>query len=121
MHSQLLSHILPSFLLFLSSLEITAALHASEAGLIDWHKPLIGIPLSSSSPQFVVAPTSDPLTSPGVGLVDGIIRDVGLGNDKQEVAEGGKVERKLVITASEAGVLSALDTQTGEIGEYFVF
>lgn len=64
------------------------ALHESDAGKVDWHKPLIGIPRTES---LAVAPKF------------------------QLVA--GKNKRSVVITVSKSNVLAAINAPDGEIGE----
>ena len=75
--------------ILLTFLTRTNALHASEAGVVDWHKSFAGVPLidsMSTSPKFHRIYSADSST------------------------------RSLVYTATSANVLAALDTLSGEIG-----
>ncbi|KZT08987.1 DUF1620-domain-containing protein [Laetiporus sulphureus 93-53] len=70
------------------------ALHASEAGVVDWHKPLIGIPLTSApsaAPSFFRLEKSDRTT------------------------------HSLIITATASNVLAALDPLDGSIAWRYKF
>jgi hypothetical protein len=88
---------LPSLLLgLLPALFITAptnALHESEVGVVDWHKSLIGVPLSGSLS-----------TAPVFHRVD-----------------TGRETKSVVITATDSNVLAALDPVNGSVGMYHVF
>lgn len=67
------------------------ALHSSEAGVVDWHKPLVGVPLIgalSTSPAFH-----------RINEVDGRTHSV-------------------VLTATSSNVLAALDPVNGTVGVY---
>jgi hypothetical protein len=89
---------LPLFSLLLSSTK-TVALHASEAGVVDWHKPQIGVPLifsQSLSPTFHRV-TQKHTNEYGIALND--------------------TTQSVILTATSANVLAALDPVKGEIGE----
>ena len=67
----------------------TNALHAADAGVVDWHKPLIGLPLihsTSTSPIFHRTGNKDGPT------------------------------QSLVLTATERNVLGALHPDNGTLG-----
>lgn len=73
-------------------LPFAAALHASEAGVVDWHKAQIGVPLTHShslSPAF---------------------HRFGTGTAK-------KSTKSVVLTVTSANVLAALDPVNGDLGE----
>lgn len=65
------------------------ALHESEAGVVDWHKKLIGIPLAASLS-----------TAPVFHRVGGL----------------NESTRSIVLTATESNVLAALDPVNGSVG-----
>ncbi|KZT68592.1 DUF1620-domain-containing protein [Daedalea quercina L-15889] len=70
----------------------TWAIHASDAGIVDWHQPLVGVPLfgaSSTAPKF------------------------------QRVGEAKS--RSLLFTATSGNVLAALDPATGAIAWRYIF
>lgn len=74
------------------------ALHESEAGVVDWHKPFIGVPYIHShslAPSF----------------------------HRFSAGAGKKATQSVVLTATGANVLAALDAVSGEIGvsRYFNF
>lgn len=73
--------------IFVSS---TYSLHASDAGVIDWHKPLIGIPL--------VHATSTAPTFHRTGREDG-------------------PTQSLILSATESNVLGALYPENGTLGK----
>jgi hypothetical protein len=80
--------------LFLAALCFTTswALHAEEAGVVDWHQRLIGVPLSefaSLAPRF---------------------HSWSLG--------GSEGDESLIVTATEANALAALHPQNGSVGEF---
>ena len=66
------------------------ALHASEAGVVDWHKPLAGIPLLQS-----------PATAPTF--------------HRREYENGAT--RSIILTATQSNVLAALNPANGSLGE----
>ncbi|KAH9929331.1 uncharacterized protein B0H18DRAFT_996604 [Fomitopsis serialis] len=72
----------------------TWATQASEVGVVDWHKPLVGIPLfgaHSTAPRF------------------------------QRVGELGAKSRTLLFTATSGNILAALDPADGVIAWRYVF
>lgn len=69
----------------------TYALHESEAGIVDWHKSLIGVPLTGS-----------PLTAPSIHRVKGV---------------HGWTE-SLVISATGSNALGALGATNGTVGKW---
>ena len=77
-------------LAFLSLLPGILALHASEAGVVDWHKPLIGVPLTHSQS---LAPTFHRFSA----------------------GAGRKATKSVVISATSQNVLAALDAVEGNI------
>ena len=83
---------LPSILLgCLTALSITLpanALHESEVGIVDWHKSLIGVPLSGSLS-----------TAPAFHRV-----------------KVGQETKSVIITATSSNVLAALDPVNGSVG-----
>jgi hypothetical protein len=79
----------------LSLLPTTLALHQSEVGIIDWHKPLIGVPLIGS---LATAP---------------VFHRVNAGNGNGSKGEGTK---SVVISATGSGVLAAVDPVDGSLG-----
>ena len=86
---------------FLSNALGVVALHASEAGVIDWHKPQIGVPLIFSQS---LAPTFHRVTQKhsneyGIALND--------------------TTQSVILTATSANVLAALDPVKGGIGEFY--
>jgi ER membrane protein complex subunit 1 len=68
------------------------ALHESEVGIVDWHKSLIGVPLSGSTS-----------TAPVFHRVD-----------------TGRETKSVVITATSSNVLAALDPVNGSVGMYIL-
>lgn len=72
-------------------LSTTHALHESEAGIVDWHKSLIGVPLTGS---LATAPSFHRVTK-----------------------EDGWTT-SLIISATSSNVLGALDAGDGAVGEY---
>ena len=68
------------------------ALHESEVGIVDWHKSLIGVPLSGSTS-----------TAPVFHRVD-----------------IGRETKSVVITATSSNVLAALDPVNGSVGMYIL-
>lgn len=81
----------PGRILLLAALSIIPAwaLHQSEAGVVDWHKKLIGIPLSASLS-----------TAPVFHRVGGV----------------NESTRSIVLTATQSNVLAALDPIDGSVG-----
>lgn len=76
----------------LSLTSSTLALHASEAGVIDWHKQFIGVPSPGSvAPVFHHFNTTE--------------------------ASASEISRSLILTGTASNVLAALDPVTGEVGE----
>jgi ER membrane protein complex subunit 1 len=79
------------FWLLLGLLPFTFALHASEAGVVDWHKPLMGLPIThsdSSEPSF----------------------------HRFKSKNGtNKITKSVVLSATNANVLAALDAANGDI------
>lgn len=71
--------------------QFSHALHASEAGVVDWHKPLAGVPLTHS---HSLSPTFHRFSS---------------GVQK-------KSTQSLVLTATHSNVLAALDAVSGNLG-----
>lgn len=74
----------------LSLLSTTYALYESEAGIVDWHKSLIGVPLTGSlgtAPSFHRATKDDGWTT------------------------------SLIISATSSNVLGALNAEDGAVGE----
>lgn len=82
-----LLHLVLISALYISS---TWALHESEVGVVDWHKRLIGVPLSGSSP-----------TAPTFHRV---------GNSKST--------KSVVLTATGSNVLTALNPVNGSVGVF---
>ncbi len=78
-------------LALLASLGLVAAIHESDAGVIDWHKRLIGVPL-----------TSTPSTAP-------VFHRVGQKNTKS-----------VILAVTEQNVLAALNPVDGSLGACFV-
>jgi len=72
----------------------TAAIHESEAGIIDWHKPLVGVPLIDS-------PNTAPLF--------------------HRVSVGQGVTKSVVVTATGSNVLAAIDPVDGSVGAFLFF
>ena len=94
--------ILPLFYL-LSTSTPSFALHASEAGVIDWHKTQIGVPLifsQSLSPTFHRV-TQKNANEYGVALND--------------------TTQSVVLTATSANVLAALEPLKGDVGTLLSF
>ncbi|KAI0772317.1 DUF1620-domain-containing protein [Trametes elegans] len=80
--------------LFLCWAVCTYALHASEAGVIDWHKPLAGVPLthsSSTAPKF----------------------------HRRELS-GGSTRSNILVT-TESNVLAALNPANGSLEWRYIF
>lgn len=67
------------------------ALHLSEAGVVDWHKPFVGVPLVSS---LSTAPTF------------------------HRLAKSGAATQSVILTATSSNVLAALNPVDGSIGMY---
>lgn len=67
------------------------ALHASEAGVLDWHKPQVGVPLVHS-----------PSTAPTF--------------HRRQYESGAT--RSIVLSATQSNVLAALHPNNGSLGEY---
>ena len=91
---------LPLYLLLFSN--PAYSLHASEAGVIDWHKQLVGVPLVISQS---LAPTFHRVTQKrkneyGIALND--------------------TTQSVVLTATSSNVLAALEPVTGQVGESVV-
>lgn len=68
---------------------VSNALHASEAGVVDWHKPFVGVPLTDS---LHTSPVFHRIFSP-----DG-------------------TTHSLLYTATSSNTLAAIDPLTGDIG-----
>ena len=75
----------------LTFVQPTRALHESDAGVIDWHKPLIGLPNSLASGTL---PTFHRVR-----------------NDKT------KTTNSVILVGTKSNVVSGLDTITGELSE----
>ncbi|THH04236.1 hypothetical protein EW145_g5667 [Phellinidium pouzarii] len=74
---------------------VTLALHASEAGIVDWHKPLVGVPVTHShslSPSFHRFSTGS-----------------------------SKSTQSVIVTATSSNVLAALDPVLGDIAWRYIF
>ena len=71
------------------------ALHASEAGAIDWHKPLVGPPLTAT---HHTVPTFH----------------------RTEDARSGSTT-SVVLTATTSNVLAALHPENGSVGMYLIY
>ena len=87
-------HTLIPLLALLSILPTALALHQSEVGVIDWHKPLIGVPLThslSTAPVF------------------------------HRVSTGAGRTKSVVVSATASGVLAALDPVDGSLGVFSLF
>jgi ER membrane protein complex subunit 1 len=70
----------------------TAALHESEVGIVDWHKPLVGVPLIGS-------PNTAPLFH------------------RFTVDQG--VTKSVVVTATGSNVLAAIDPVDGSVCAFY--
>lgn len=78
-----------SVLITICCLTQSWALHSSEAGIVDWHKPLVGVPLYSTlstAPAF------------------------------HRISEADGRTHSVVLTATASNVLAALDPVDGTIG-----
>lgn len=78
-------------LVVLAFLPAVFALHETEAGVVDWHKPLIGVPLTFS---HSLSPT---------------LHRFGAGRSK-------KSTQSVILTATEANVLAAVNPVNGSLG-----
>lgn len=84
--------LLPRLLcIFIAALPTTFAIHASEAGVVDWYKPLVGDTLTGN-PQLLP-----------------VFHRIGDG-------DGNVSTRSLVLTATKSNVLAALFPENGTIG-----
>lgn len=77
----------------LGLLPLSLALHASEAGVVDWHKPLVGVPITHSqslSPTF----------------------------HRFSTGSSRKSTQSVILTTTSSNVLAALDPVKGDVGAY---
>jgi hypothetical protein len=60
-----------SAFLWLCALRYVSALEESEAGVVDWHKELVGVPLTDSTkalPAFIRSDLSSPVKKTGMAV-----------------------------------------------------
>ncbi|KAI5117724.1 hypothetical protein M0805_006209 [Coniferiporia weirii] len=82
--------------LALGLLPVSLALHASEAGVVDWHKPFVGVPITHS---HSLSPTFHRFST---------------GSSK-------KSTQSVILTATSSNTLAALDPTTGDIAWRYIF
>lgn len=86
-------HLLSLLIVFIS-FQAISALHASEVGVVDWHKSFIGVPRfhsQNAAPSF------------------------------HRFRSGKKSTRSIVLSATSSNVLGAIDAISGDIGKWDIF
>lgn len=92
--------LLTLFLFLLCLTTSTTAIHASEAGVIDWHKQFIGVPLK--------------------GTAGPVFHRVNATVTKSGVFEFEVSERTVVVTGTAKNLLAALDPATGDVRKCYI-